>query len=164
MPEATTSPELRQARRTLPVPRQVPEGCVRQFLAAAGAAEHQAAAAHIAAPDEFLGKQQSVAEHRNHRREILDRRDTAEEDEVAVAAGEFVNAAARTLERAAVERVVSVNGNGGDGAKMLEGDDRLRRNQAHAGGNHEGAGQVGGWRGKGLRVSELAAEVQTADE
>ncbi len=60
---------------------------IGKLLTGRGAAEHDAAAAHIAATNEFGGKQQAVLEHFEQRRGVLGAGHTSQQDEGALTTG-----------------------------------------------------------------------------
>src|SRR5215510_8492883 len=93
------------------MPREIPERRVGKRLAGVGAAQHQTAAAHVAAADELLRKKQAVAQDGKNRAEILLCRHAAEQDEIAFRTGSFMEAADAALERDPVTRLFLVDRN-----------------------------------------------------
>ena len=67
---------------------------VLEFRAGRGAAQHQAAAAHIAAADELGGKKQAVREDFGQRLNILGFGDAAQQDDLALAPAASLSARA----------------------------------------------------------------------
>src|SRR5688572_7733335 len=69
-------------------PRTMAHGALHrdvwQLLPAADASQQQAAAAHVAPANEIAGKQQAIAEDLQKHVDVLGRRDTAEQDDVAL--------------------------------------------------------------------------------
>jgi len=124
------------------------------------AAQQQAAAAHVAAPDEGRRKDEALAEDLQQRLDVARAGDAAEEHDARLRSGErrqrFGVAQLRLQEAplAGLDR---------DAAVLLQArqGDRLGRiAQPFSRRDDEGAAQAGGGPREGARVGELAAEIQ----
>ena len=93
-------------------------------------AEHQAAAAHVAAADEIGGKQQSLPEDALQHVDVLGRSDAAEEHDRAVRPDVLGDGAGADFERAPVLRVGGVDVDAGEVPERGERHGRVDRSGA----------------------------------
>ena len=82
---------------------------VRQFKAGHDTAQHQAAAAHVAPPDEVHWEHQPVAKNREQQVDILARCDAAEEDHFAVRTDGFPQRPGGLFERSSIGLVPEID-------------------------------------------------------
>jgi hypothetical protein len=139
-------------------------GNISELLAAARAAEHQPAAAHISPAGKFGGEEKPLAKNLQQRFDIFGGSDAAKENDLAVASHPRGDETRIALERDAVALLGHSHGRGRDGTQRLSGYGHLGREQATAGRNHQHPGRIGGRLGKGLGIRELAAEIESADK
>ena len=142
-------------------------GCHRnigELFAAARAAEHQPAAAHVSSSCKLGREEKPPSKNVQQGFDIFRRGDAAEQNDFAACSEALGEQARIPLERKAVSCVGQRNRGGRDIAERLSSEQRFAWKQTAAGCNHEDSVRVGRRLGEGLGVSELAAEVEAADK
>ena len=99
---------------------------VGELLAGAGAAQEQAAAAHVAAADEIDREAEALAEDFREDVDVFRRRDAAEQDDVAVGPDFVREGAGAGEQRAAIAGIVGRDVDAGERAQRAGGDARSR--------------------------------------
>ena len=136
---------------------------ILQFLPGAHTAEHQSAAAHVASPDEFLREMQPVGKYFDQHVHVLARADAAKEHDAQVWML-FCNAFCIAEQRTAVALVLRIDVHPRESLQLGQKDRLIRRNKAAIGCNDVSTVQSVRRRRERAGVSELAAEVEPADE
>ena len=135
-------------------------GDIGQLLVSCHAAQQEAAATHISAPDELAGETQPLPKVRKEALHIFSSGDAAEEDDfIAVESSER---GCRCCERFDVARFGDIDGHGGKLPEATWIHGRIPRQQSARWGNHLRAGDSARRSGKVPRVGQLSAEVQAA--
>jgi len=137
---------------------------IGELFAAARAAEHQPAAAHVSASCKFGREEKPLSKNVQQGFDIFRRGDAAEQNDFAVCSEALGEQARIALERKAVSCVGQRNRGGRDIAERFSSEQRFAWKQTAAGCNHEDSVRIGRRLGEGLGVSELAAEVEAADK
>jgi len=142
---------------------------IRQFQASHDAAEHQAAATHVATSDEMHREHQPVAKNGQQQIDVFARRNAPEQHDLAVGPDGVQQRPRAAFQRPPVDVVGQIDRRGRKGQKRLERDRRVRRAQAGVWRDDQDA--AGAHRLRWIRrrsepagVRELAAEVEAADE
>jgi hypothetical protein len=152
-PRRARPPKLRTAYRY-----------IGKFLTRSCAAKHHAAAAHIAAPDEFGGKQQPLVEHSQQGRCVLGAGHTSEKHEQALMTGGAVDRLCRREQSVVVRGIVFVHLDLRGGSQLFRAEDRFGRQQTQAGHNHQGVRRLPRARAERGCVCNFPSEIQPADE
>ena len=137
---------------------------IRELFAAARAAEHQPAAAHVSSSCKFGREEKLPPKNVQQGFDIFRRGDAAEQNDFAVCSESLGEQACIALERDAVSRVGQRNRGSRDIAELFSGEQCFAWKQTAAGGNDQDSVHVGGSLGEGFRVSEFAAEVEATDK
>ena len=137
---------------------------IGELFAAARAAEHQPAAAHISSSRKFGREKEPRSENVQQGFDIFRRGDAAEQHNFAVCSETLSEKTRIALEGKAVSCVGQRNRSGRDIAERFSSKQRFAWKQAAAGCNHDDSVRIGRRLGEGLGVSELAAEIEAADK
>jgi hypothetical protein len=146
------------------VARRAGDRDVLELRALSDAAEHEAAAAHVAAADELARELEARAEEGFEDPDVLSGRDAAEQHDLVVGSERRGERARRALERTAVARLVLVDRRAGERAEVARADDLLGAHESPCGRDDEGGGESVARAAERARVRELSAEVEAAQE
>src|SRR5580704_4303834 len=102
---------LRELRRSAAVAFRCGDRHVGQLDVLTSAAQHQAAAAHISAPDKLRRKKQALAENSEQRFYVFRSRDASEKHDFAVRSNSFGERASVAFKRIAEAWVAVIDGN-----------------------------------------------------
>jgi hypothetical protein len=137
---------------------------VIQFYSLTHAPKHQSATAHVPTSSKFRGKNQPLAKNGKQRLDILRRRDTAQEDDLAIIGQMRGDKSSISLKGNTVTRLRRFDRRGRDQAELLSVYRRFRRQETAAGGDNQCSGHSIWCASERARVSELASKIQSADE
>ena len=142
---------------------------VRQFKAGHDTAQHQAAAAHVAPPDEVHWEHQPVAKNREQQVDILARCDAAEKDDFAIGTDGLPQRPGGLFERSSIRLVPQIDVAECKCTERFNGHRRVGRPQTSVGRDDQNTtcdDGIGGIRRtcEPTRIRELAAKIEAADE
>ena len=137
---------------------------VFKFLPVGDAAKEQSAAAHISTPDKTWWKRESLAEARKQRFSIFLCADAAEQNELAISPGQFLQRCRRCLQRLHIARLTRLDRHVAEIAQFTQRDRMFHRQQAAVARDHIAAEEAAWWSAEGPGVSKFSAKVQPAQE
>ena len=139
-------------------------GDAGQLDAGVHRAQHQAAAAHVAAAHEVGGKQQALAERLLERLHVFGAGHAAQQHELALGPRGLGEEARVPGDRSAITALAGVDVHLGVPQEPGQVDDLIGRDEPFARRDHDHARQAGRGPREGARVGQLAPEVQAAQE
>jgi hypothetical protein len=146
------------------VPNCARNGNVFKLGLIGGAAEHQSAAAHVTAPDEFQWKTESLAENFLEHIDVFSSGDAAEQNNFAFCAHPCGNAFGFAQQWAAIARIVFVDFNFGKRLEQFQINWGVCVEQTAIGGDDENSRQTW-WRlSECFCVSKFAAKIKSAEK
>ena len=133
---ALLPPPRLQLRRARAVAHGAVHRDVGQFRPLLDAAEHQPAAAHVAAADEIGGETESLSEMFEENVDVFRGRDAAEENDFEIGRQLFCELFYIAFKWSAITRIAFVDVNGGKFLQVSEPDRRYRGDQSTRGGDN----------------------------
>jgi hypothetical protein len=146
------------------MPYRALDGHVGQLDAGARAAQHESAAAHVAAPDEIQGKDQALTEDLKERLDIFAAGDAAEQNVQTIRSRMLIQQAGGAEQRRAIGFISFVDRDLCDGTELLDSDGRGGWDKPGAWNYEERGRDVSRRGGEGICIRHFASKIQPADE
>src|SRR5579862_1095936 len=143
---------------------RVGERRVLELLSSIDATQQEAAAAHVASPDEARWVEQPLAEHLQQRLDVTRAGNAAEEDDPTAPAGERRQRVGIAQQRGEIARLARSDPYARVGAQPRDGDRLGGIAQPFTRRDDEGAAETGRRPTERARVGEFAAKIQRAEE